>query len=179
MRAFISAGHYDDPARTGEEGARDGGFTEFSITQSIADAVAVALRDVAPALVPSVVLQSKIQYVNRWSQPGDVAVEVHLNAGPPDVRGCESFFYSGSRRGQTLAEDCVIQLRRFGLQSRGAKQDTESQHGRLAWVRDTKPWAALVEVEFLTNADARAWLLDEDGIRKAGKAIAQAIDRMA
>ena len=137
------------------------------------------MRDVVPTLVPSVQLVRKIEYVNQWSQAGDVALEVHLNSGPPEVRGCESFYYSGSRRGQQLAEDCVIQLRRFGLQSRGAKLDSDSQHGRLAWVRDTKPWAALVEVEFLTNADARVWLLDEDGIRKAGKAIAQAIDRMA
>jgi len=174
MHAFISAGHY-----RADQGAEAGGYTEHEFAAWIANAVAVQVRDVVPVLVPAMELPHKIEFVNRWSQPGDVAVEVHLNAGPPDVRGCESFYYSGSRRGQRLAEDCVIQLRRFGLQSRGAKVDTESQHGRLAWVRDTKPWAALVEVEFLTNADARVWLLEDDGIRKAGKAIAQAIDRMA
>jgi len=156
-----------------------GELDEHAIARAIADAAARDARDVLPVLVPSIGLAQKIEHVNRWSQPGDVAVEVHLNSGPPDVRGCESFYYSGSRRGQRLAEDCVIQLRRFGLHSRGAKVDSDSQHGRLAWVRDTKPWAALVEVEFLTNADARVWLLDEGGIRKAGKAIAQAIDRMA
>ena len=40
-----------------------------------------------------------------------------------------------------------------GYKNRGAKPDTSTRHGRLGWIRDTKPWATLIECCFIDNKD--------------------------
>ena len=176
MRCFLSAGHgprtrggYDpgaDPAGPAEEHALCGG-----IVRAIAHAMAV----VEPHVVPGGDLATKIAYVNRWSRPGDVAVEIHLNSGPPEAKGAEAYYYSVPAR--PFASELHAALVKIGRGPRGVKLDTSSQHPKgLAWCRQTKPWAALVEVAFITNPAELLWLTDGGGVQAAALALAKGVD---
>lgn len=179
MRCFLSAGHHDDPWTTGEEGAHSGGMVEHVVAARITAFVAAGLRLIRPALVPSLPLPAKIEYVNRWSEPGDLAVEVHLNAfDDPAVSGVEALYAAGSVRGEALALRLAAALATGGARNRGAKPDTTSARKRLAWCRDTMPWAVVLEVGFLTSGDDLARIEASRG-RNEAKRIAGAIDRMA
>jgi N-acetylmuramoyl-L-alanine amidase len=179
MRCFISAGHQERPlAADDDPGAVAGGEREDVLTWAIADEIALAMASCEPVLVPQATRHERIEWVNKWSRPGDLAVEVHLNAGPIAAYGCEVYYAGMSNRGRQLAAELHAGLVRIGRSPRGVKPDTQSQHsGGLDWCRQTKPWAALVEVCFLTHAEERKWLT-HGGALAAGRALAAAVDRM-
>jgi len=151
---------------------------EDALVWAIADEMALSMANCVPLLVPMATLTERIAWVNRWSQPGDLAVEVHLNwSSSPDPAGCETFYAGSSARGRELAAQLHAGLVRIGRSPRGVKSDAESARKRLAWCRDTRPWAALVEVSFLTNEQELHWIL-HGGTIAAGRALAGAVDRM-
>jgi len=175
MRCFVSAGHGPKAGGQYDPGADPPGpGEEHAIAEEIAREMAHAMVLVEPHVVPRGNLKTRIAYVNRWSRPGDVAVEVHLNSGTPDVAGCEVYFFSLEAR--RFAAEMHASLVKIGRAPRGVKVDASSQHpAGLAWCRQTKPWAALVEVAFLTNAEELKWLLG-GGASLAGKALAKGVD---
>jgi len=172
MRCFISAGHSETDPGADPPGPE----TEHAICAAIAREMAHQMKVVEPHLVPSSDLKTKIAYVNRWSRPGDIAVEIHLNSGPPQVDGCEVYYYSTTARG--LASELHASLVKIGRAPRGVKPDTKSARKSLGWCRLTKPWAALVEVAFITNPAELAWL-QSDGVEQAALALAKAADAWA
>lgn len=177
MRCFISAGHQERPsAGKDDPGAVADGEREDELAWAIADEMTLAMALCEPALVPMATLGERIAFVNKWARPGDVAVEVHLNSGPPDASGCEVYHAPMSNTGRRLAAELHAGLVKIGRSPRGPKSDTLSHHqGGLAWCRQTKPWAALVEVAFITNANERHWLT-HGGTLAAGRALARAVD---
>lgn len=176
LRCFISAGHQERPfTKPDDPGTEVDGIREDELAWAIADELALALRLVQPQLVPQTTLAERVAWVNVWSRPGDVCLEVHLNSGPPAAYGCETFHAPGSQTGRQFAAELHASLVKLGRSPRGVKPDTASARKRLAWLRNTRPWAALVEVAFLTNDLERAWLLD-GGVEAAGHALAAAVD---
>ena len=87
-----------------------------------------------------------------------------MNAASAQANGAEGFYYDGS---QESMERCVKLLGAYvgniGLRSRGVKPDTATRFGRLGIIRDTKPWAFLLELGFITN------LNDLNIVRREGK----------
>jgi N-acetylmuramoyl-L-alanine amidase len=176
MRAFVSVGHGGQPGGAIDPGHTTGPVHEFDLCREIVETAALTTLLVPVIMVPMNRLRGKIAWVNRWSRPGDVAIEVHLNAHANEAaHGCEVFF--ASDRGRKIAAEIHASLVRIGRSPRGVKIDSASQWSRLAWCRETKPWAVLVEVAFLSNDGERAWLLS-GGTIEAGKAIASAIDKL-
>jgi N-acetylmuramoyl-L-alanine amidase len=187
MKCLLSAGHgpkrsggYDPGATVWDPLPSEPGAVlreEHELAIQIVREIAHELRDVPVVLVPSDTLSGKIRFVNRWSRPGDLAIEIHLNwASSSTARGAETFFASGSDRGRHLASILHAALVRIGRPARGAKPDTQSSHKRLAWCRRTKPWAVIVEVGFLTNEADLDWIVTRGGIGESARALASAVD---
>ena len=144
---FLDAGHTagKDP------GACANGTTEHAEVSAIVDTIAATLPCV---VVPKyLLLPAKIAWINRHAKDTDVLVSVHMNSGAPTASGLETYFYGGSVESRTrataLQKLLVVHLE---LPSRGVLADTTTRHGRLGIIRDTKPWAFLVELGFMTNA---------------------------
>lgn len=174
MRCFISSGHGPKSGGGYDSGADPPGpDDEHVLCDEIARAMAMAMRTLEPHVVPRGALADKIAYVNRWSRPGDVALEIHLNAGPPTAHGCESFYYSQAAK--PFAAEVHAALVKLGRAPRGVKPDSQSSRKQLSWCRLTKPWAALVEVAFITNPEEHAWL-QHGGTALAGAALAKGVD---
>jgi hypothetical protein len=163
-RIFISAGHGGT-----EQGGRDFG----SIVGSINEAQEmILLRDlVVPELrsrgfevlsVPDDLSASQtIQWINARSRPGDVALEIHADSfSNPDVRGTTAFYIANNTERKKHAELLLLALvRRLPqLPNRGAKLDTATGIGRIAFCRDTTLPSILLEVGFLSNPDDRSLL---------------------
>lgn len=196
MRAFLSAGHgptrdlryqpgYSAPANPNrllpalsrEVLAGAGKMSEHVLADWIIRECARDLETVEPFLVPRLALNERIAFVNRWSSPGDIAIEVHLNSAGADGRphGVETFYAAGSDKGRQLAACLHASLVKIGRPPRGPKPDTDSGPGSLNWCRRTQPWAALVEVAFMSNPGELEWLLKTGG-REAGEALAKGIE---
>jgi len=98
-------------------------------------------------------LQGSIEWVNeRTSSLEDgLAFSIHLNAG--GGTGAESFYYgSGDPKSQKIAQTIVDKYCELtGYYNRGAKPDTSARAGRLGWIRDTVPWATLIECCFIDS----------------------------
>ncbi|GAB4187362.1 MAG: hypothetical protein Fur006_27140 [Coleofasciculaceae cyanobacterium] len=160
-RIFFSAGHGGM-----EQGGRDLGSIVGNTTEA---QEMILLRDlVVPELrsrgfevfsVPDDLssLQT-IQWINVRSRPGDVALEIHSSAfSNPDVRGATAFYIANNTERKNHAELLLLALvRRLPqLPNRGAKPDTSTGIGRIAFCRDTTLPSILLEVGFLSNPDDR------------------------
>lgn len=77
-------------------------------------------------------------------------ISLHCNAASLTANGAEAFFRdSGDRKLATIALNALVKL---GFRNRGVKNESLSQHNRLA-VLDFKGDACLVEIGFITNVD--------------------------
>ena len=160
-RIFISAGHGGM-----EQGGRDLG----SIVGTTNEAQEmILLRDlVVPELrsrgfevfsVPDDLSSSQsIQWINARSRPDDVALEIHADSfSNPAVRGATAFYIANNTERKNHAELLLLALiRRLPqLLNRGAKPDTATGIGSIAFCRDTTLPSILMEVGFLSNPDDR------------------------
>ncbi|MCC3425739.1 MAG: N-acetylmuramoyl-L-alanine amidase [Microcoleus sp. PH2017_29_MFU_D_A] len=156
---FVSAGH------GGFEGSvRDPGAIAFGTTESqelilTRDLLVPELRQrgIDTFSVPDTLsLIESIAWINSRSQPGDVAVEIHIDAfSNPQVRGA-SAFYIGSNPRRKADADLILNgyLRRCPqIPNRGARADTEAGVGSLAFCRRVNIPSLLIELGFLTNID--------------------------
>ncbi|MBW4563571.1 MAG: N-acetylmuramoyl-L-alanine amidase [Mojavia pulchra JT2-VF2] len=108
-------------------------------------------------------LKSTLNWINDRARSGDVALELHGNAGPASARGAEIFYIDGNPQRKRDAELILNTLIEAvpGLRSRGAKPDTISQHERgLAFCRQLRISSLLIELCFLSN-DEDMKLLNE------------------
>ena len=118
-------------------------------------------------------LVQTIKYINDRANQLDSCVEVHMNKG--GGKGVEAWNYQGGpnesdKLSQFLVDACVAET---GLQNRGIKDETTNLHGRLGFVHDTTPIAALVETAFLDGD--YDFLKSEDNIKKIAKGVARGI----
>ncbi len=97
-------------------------------------------------------LIKKIDWINNNSSASDFLVSIHTNCCGGN--GNETWYYGGSSeseaRGVAFA-DFVEQ--ETGMTNRGSKPDTDARFGRLGIIRDTHPWAWIVECGFIDNQD--------------------------
>lgn len=100
-------------------------------------------------------LNQKIKWANKNFSENDIILSVHLNAGGDKyTQGSEVWYYGGSKKSEEKAEDlCTILSNTIGNTRRGTKPDTSNRYGRLGIIRDTKPWAFLLELGFLASKE--------------------------
>lgn len=160
-RIFISAGHGGI-----EEGSRDPGAVVTGTTEA---QEMILLRDqVVPELrsrgfevlsVPDdLSLTGTIQWINLRDRPGDIALEIHADAATnPSVRGATVYYIANNTERKNHAELMLLALTRRlpQLPNRGAKADTSTGVGRLAFCRDTTLPSLFMEVGYLSNPDDR------------------------
>ncbi|MEA5534941.1 N-acetylmuramoyl-L-alanine amidase [Crocosphaera sp. XPORK-15E] len=120
-------------------------------------------------------LGQTIQWINQRAKPGDVALEIHGNAANGNAKGTECFYIFGNAQRKENAKlllkallDEVPKLKTHGGDN-GAKPDTESHPGSLAFCRQVSIPSLLLELCFVDNAQ------DMDLLRDNRKRFAQGI----
>lgn len=160
-RIFISAGHGGMEQGGRDPGSVVGGTTEAQEMILLRDQVVPELRSrgfEVLSVPDELSLSQTIQWINARVRPKDVALEIHADAfSNPDVRGASAFYIANNTERKNHAELMLIALLRRlpQLPNRGAKPDTSTGVGRLAFCRDTVLPSILMEVGFLSNPDDR------------------------
>lgn len=151
-RIVLCAGH-----GAGDSGAVGQGRTEAAEVIDIVNRTADRLR--ADGQVEVVVVPHELDFVQginwvnaRYKNLEDgFALEVHKNA-TVGAKGVETWFFGGDGQSQHYGQIIVDHLAAVtGLPNRGTKPDTSNRWGRLGWIRDTNPWAILVEAGFISD----------------------------
>lgn len=99
-------------------------------------------------------LNDRIKWINKNSKPDDICIELHMNSWwgtGIEVFGHADYWYSLKK----ASEISSIMASSMGLANRWGKSDTATRFGSLAFIRDTKPLAFLVELGFIDNANDR------------------------
>lgn len=181
---IINAGHWDDPHTPGidDPGASFNHVTEQVECAKIRDRLVpiLAARGYIVKVVPdNLSLPKSIEYANTVTQElnGALAIDIHLNyLSDTSARGVEAF-HGESETSADIAKVISSSVSSaLGIPNRGEKPDTQTAVGSLGWIRQTKMWATLIEVCFLTNAEDMKVLLADDGHRKAAEGIANGVD---
>lgn len=160
-RIFISAGHGGIEAGGRDPGSIGGNTTEAQEMILLRDIVVPELRSRGFEVlsVPDDLSAAEtIQWINARARPRDVALEIHADASSnPTVRGATAFYIANNTERKNHAELLLLALTRRvpSLPNRGAKPDTATGIGRIAFCRDTVVPSLLMEVGFLTNPEDR------------------------
>jgi hypothetical protein len=163
-RIFISAGHggFEDGAR--DPGAISGGTTEAQEMILLRDLIVPELRSrgfEVLAVPDDFSMRQSIDWINARYQIGDVALEIHADAfSIPTARGATVYYIANNDQRKAHAELMLLALLRRvpQLPSRGARADTQTGVGSLAFCRQIIGPSLLMEVGFLTNPDDRLLL---------------------
>jgi hypothetical protein len=151
-RIILAAGHGGSAP-----GAQARGHSEAAECIDIVNRTADKLRAdgrLEVVVVPHALdLREEIRWVNeRFGKDSGYAAEVHKNSAGPTATGVEAWHLTGSEDGARKAEIVVKELARVSrLKNRGIRKDTDSRHGTLGWLRQTKPLAGLFESGFITH----------------------------
>lgn len=152
---FISAGHY--PSAPGASWER---FIEHDEACIWIDLLYQLMPDTC-IKVPTGVLRSKTDFINRRCMDNDVAIEVHFNAARdsnnnPIGKGCETLYYPGSESGELLAKLCQEALAENYEPDRGIKEGwyrMDPNRGADFFLKKTKCTAVILEPEFVHRSD--------------------------
>lgn len=119
-------------------------------------------------------LQDRIAWINKRSTPQDIAIELHMDSAIPQAEGCSTWYLTESEYAKGKARDFqMLYTNITGIKGRGVHGDMSNRLGRLAFVRDTKPMAFLLEMGFISNPGDRTKVWN-----KAAAGIAQAIEKI-
>jgi N-acetylmuramoyl-L-alanine amidase/Mannosyl-glycoprotein endo-beta-N-acetylglucosaminidase len=160
-RIMISAGHGGI-----ENGSRDPGTVVDGVTEAremilLRDLIVQNLRSrnyEALAVPDDLSMQQTLDWVNSRATVGDIALEIHANAfSDTTTRGVAVFYLANNDERKAQAEVLLQTYIRRAPQipSRGAKPDTQTGLGKLAFCREIVIPSLLMEVGLLTNADDR------------------------
>lgn len=158
-RIFISAGHFlSDPGAVafGTTEAKEMMLTRDLIVQEL-KAQGVEFFSVPDDLS----LRGTIQWINARARRGDVALEIHGNAFNGRLRGTEAFFVAQNEQrkkdAELLLKALLTEVPELNLPgkplSRGAKPDTMTGVGSLAFCRRIAIASILIELCFVDNQD--------------------------
>lgn len=156
---FISAGH-----GAGDPGAVAGGTTEAQEMVLLRGQIVPELQSrgfEALSAPDDQTMSQKISWINARARTGDVAIEIHADAYEnPGTRGATVFYIAGNTDRKNQADMLLLALLRRvpQLPSRGAKPDTATGIGSLAFCRQVSIPSMFMEVGFLTNPDDRLLL---------------------
>ncbi len=160
-RIFIAAGHGSSEVNGSDSGIVAGGTTEAQEMILLRDQIVpeVRSRSIEVFSVPDdLTLPQTINWINSRARNGDTAIQIRADAyGNPDVRGATIYYITNNPERKTQAEQILLALLRRvpQLPTRGAKPDTTTSVGRLAFCRDIIISSMVLEVGFLTNPDDR------------------------
>jgi hypothetical protein len=160
-RIFISAGHGGIEQGVPDRGSVSGDATEAQEMILLRDQVVPELRSrgfEVLSVPDDQSLSQTIQWINSRARSGDVALEIHADAySNPTVRGASAFYIANNteRKSHTNLLLTALWRRLPQLPNRGAKPDTETGIGRIAFCRDTVIPSILMEVGFISNPDDR------------------------
>lgn len=104
-----------------------------------------------------------IKWINARARSGDIALEIQTDAfTDPSVRGATAYYIANNSDRQKHAELILRALLRRvpDLSSRGAKADTFTGLGRLAFCREVVIPSLLLDVGFLTSPGDRSLLIN-------------------
>ena len=168
----LNAGHsFTDP------GAVRGNLKENELNMDIVEKAANILRihGVDTLTVPNdLSLVKTIQWINGRTNQIDIAVACHVNAG--GGRGAEAWHYKNSAKSKELAQflvDAVVA--ETGMKTRGVKDESTNRYGKLGFVHDTHPLAALIENGFIGNEFDKKILSSAEGRMRIAKGVARGI----
>lgn len=107
-------------------------------------------------------LTTAIAWINRLARPEDVAIALETDAfSDPSVRGTTAFFIANNLERQAQAQQLLQSLTQtlpFAIVSRGARPDTETLPGSLAFIRQLTIPALVLNLGFVTNPEDRRLL---------------------
>lgn len=168
MKVYLSAGHSG-----GEVGAVANGTNEETECKRIVEEAIEICQKAGFKTVYKVPtdlkLASRINWINTNIPVGDtLVIDVHMNSASALAKGAEYYFFRGNDYAQRTASNQLKQwCKDTGIASRGIFPDTDTRHGRLGIIADTKPFVLLLEMGFITNTD------DLEKVRKkAARALA-------
>ena len=153
---FLNAGHDNE----NDPGAIHNTIVESKLNIEVRDRLhEYLLKQFKVEVVPDKLdLRESIIWVNNRSSNLDdgLAVSIHFNTGGGE--GAEAFYYGGGYAKSELIATTYINkyCSLTGYKNRGAKPDTLSNAGQLGWIRQTKPWAVLIECAFIDNKNDMA-----------------------
>ena len=165
-RIFISAAHGGFESGRRDAGAVAGNTTEAQEMILLRDLIVPELRSrgfEVFAVPDDLSLRGTIIWINSRARQGDISLEIHADAyGNPDVRGAAVFYIANNAERKKQAEMLLLALLRRvpQLPNRGAKPDTATGIGRLAFCRDVVLPSMLMQIGFLTNPDDRFIILN-------------------
>lgn len=117
-------------------------------------------------------LTQTIKYINDRADQLGLCVEVHINSG--GGKGIEAWNYVGVSESDKLSQFLVdATVAETGLPNRGIKDESTNRHGRLGFVHDTKPLAALIECGFIDGD--YDFLKQEENLKRMAKGVARGI----
>lgn len=100
---------------------------------------------------------------------GEIMLSLHCNAANGNASGTETF-YRGANHKAKAERITLAVCKALGTKNRGAKNESQSQHNRLA-VMAFQP-CFLLEIGFIDNASDRAKMIDPALRRQACNALA-------
>ena len=169
MTICLSAGH-----GAGDVGAVFKDLQEATLTDKITKrALDIIRKHGVDALeVPSdQTLVGTIAWINQRAAQINICVEIHINSGGGS--GIEGWNYVGGpnesdKLSQFLVDAAVAET---GLPNRGIKDESTNRHGRLGFVHDTIPIAALLECGFIDGD--YDWLKKDENLTRMAKGVAR------
>jgi N-acetylmuramoyl-L-alanine amidase/Mannosyl-glycoprotein endo-beta-N-acetylglucosaminidase len=160
-RIFISAAHGGKENGLLDPGAVVAGTTEAREMILMRDLLVAELRSRGTevlAVPDDLSFQQTLDWINFRGQADDISLELHADsANNPLVRGCSAFHIANNDARRTHAELLLLALtkRLPKLPNRGAKPDTSTGFGNLAFCRQLKTPSILMQLGYLTNTDDR------------------------
>jgi N-acetylmuramoyl-L-alanine amidase len=102
----------------------------------------------------------------------DLFLSIHLNGhAEPTAEGTSTYYFPGSRAGESVADEIQGQLVRLGL------RDCRSHARSYPILRETRMPAVLIEPLFISNPDEAKRLEDHEFLSNVADAIATAVQR--
>ena len=101
-----------------------------------------------------------------------LALSIHNNCCGGE--GAESYYYKHALLSKAIAEKLIIgYCLKTKLKHRGAKSDLTTRYRELSWIRETIPWATLIECGFMDNAKDMEFIINN--IDKVAKGICKGV----
>jgi len=160
-RIFISAAHGGKEDGVIDPGTVVAGTTEAREMILTRDLIVTELRSRSfevLAVPDDLSLKQTLDWINARARTGDVSLEIHANAADtPSLRGASVFYITNNDQRKAHAELLLLALLRRvpQLPNRGAKPDSTSSIGSLAFCRQLVTPALLMEIGFLSSPDDR------------------------
>lgn len=165
-RIFISAGHGGLENGIIDPGAVAGGTTEAQQMILLRDQLVPEVRRLGLeilAVPDDLSAAATIQWINARARKGDLALEIQTDAfTDPSVSGATAYYISNNTERKGHAETVLKSLLRRvpELSSRGAKPDTSTGLGQLAFCRQVGIPSIVLDVGFLTSPGDRNLLVN-------------------